>query len=85
MTIPDRGWLDWGLHTGYGMLAKAGVKDSHSVIQALIKQSRKLPKELYCSLTWERGSEMAAHNSFTSATDIDVFPCEPHSPLPADC
>jgi IS30 family transposase len=36
------------------MLAKVGNKDSHSVIQALIEQSRKLPKELYRSLTWDR-------------------------------
>jgi IS30 family transposase len=55
-------------------------KDSHSVIQALIKQSRKLPKELYRSLTWDRGTEMAGHKKFTLATDIDVFLCEPHSP-----
>ncbi|MBL4599386.1 MAG: IS30 family transposase, partial [Rhizobiaceae bacterium] len=56
-------------HTRYVMLAKVGNKDSHSVIQALIKQSRKLPKELYRSLTWDRGSEMAGHKSFTLATD----------------
>jgi hypothetical protein len=37
------------------MLAKVGNKDSQSVIQALIKQSHKLHKELYRSLTWDRG------------------------------
>ena len=67
-------------HTRFVMLAKVGNKDSHSVVQALIKQSRKLPKELYCSLTWDRGTEMAGHRKFTLATDIDVFLCEPHSP-----
>ena len=67
-------------HSRYVMLAKVGNKDSHSVIQALIKQSRKLPKELYRSLTWDRGTEMAGHRKFTLATDIDVFLCEPHSP-----
>ena len=66
--------------TRYVMLAKVGNKDSHSVIQALIKQSHKLPKELYRSLTWDRGSEMAGHKKFTLATDIDVYLCEPHSP-----
>ncbi len=66
--------------TRFVMLAKVGNKDSHSVIQALIKQSRKLPKELYRSLTWDRGTEMAGHKTFTMATDIDVFLCEPHSP-----
>ncbi|AXI54286.1 IS30 family transposase ISCfr4 (plasmid) [Pseudoseohaeicola sp. NH-UV-7] len=67
-------------HTRFVMLAKVSNKDSHSVIQALIKQSRKLPKELYRSLTWDRGTEMAGHKAFTLATDIDVFLCEPHSP-----
>ena len=67
-------------NTRYVMLAKVDNKDSHSVIQALIKQSRKLPKELYRSLTWDRGSEIAGHKKFTLATDIDVYLCEPHSP-----
>ena len=67
-------------HTRYVMLAKVSNKDSHSVIQALIKQSRKLPKELYRSLTWDRGTEMAGHKAFTLATDIEVFLCDPHSP-----
>jgi IS30 family transposase len=66
--------------TRYVMLAKVGNKDSHSVIQALIKQSRKLPKELYKSLTWDRGTEMAGHKKSTLATKIDVYLCEPHSP-----
>ena len=38
-------------------LAKIGNQDSHSVVQALIKQAYKLPKELYRSLTWEGVSE----------------------------
>ena len=67
-------------NTRFVMLAKVANKDSQSVIQALIKQSRKLPKELYRSLTWDRGTEMAGHKAFKLATDIDVFLCEPHSP-----
>ena len=43
-----------------------------SVITALIKQARKLPKDLYQSLTWDRGSEMTDHAKFTTATKIDV-------------
>ena len=67
-------------HTRYVMLAKVGNKDSHSVVQALIKQAHKLPKELYRSLTWDRGSEMAGHKKFTLATDIDVYFCDPRAP-----
>jgi len=62
------------------MLAKVSNKDSHSVVQALIKQARKLPKELYRSLTWDRGTEMSGHRNFTLATDIDVYFCDPQAP-----
>lgn len=67
-------------HSRFVMLAKVANKDTQSVITALIKQSRKLPKELYRSLTWDRGSEMTGHARFTMATKIDVFFCDPQSP-----
>ncbi len=67
-------------HSRFVMLAKVGNKDSHSVVQALIKQAQKLPKELYQSLTWDRGTEMAGHQNFTMATDIDIYFCDPQSP-----
>jgi IS30 family transposase len=50
------------------------------VVEALIGQARKLPNELYKSLTWDRGKELADHKRFTVATDIDVYFCDPHSP-----
>jgi len=62
------------------MLAKVKTKRSDDVINALIKQSKKLPFELYKSLTWDRGSEMANHQRFTLATDIQVYFCDPQSP-----
>ena len=64
----------------YVMLAKVENKKTDTVIQALIKQSQKLPDELYKSLTWDRGSEMSNHKRFTLATDIDVYFCDPQSP-----
>ena len=67
-------------HTRYLMLAKVPGKDSETVINALIKQAHKLPKELYKSLTWDRGKEMADHQRFTLATDIKVYFCDPQSP-----
>lgn len=39
-----------------------------------------LPQELYKSLTWDRGKEMAAHKRFTLATNIKVFFCDPQNP-----
>jgi IS30 family transposase len=62
------------------MLAKLGNKDTASLMTALIKQSRKLPHELYRSLTWDRGTEMAGHKRFTLATDISVYFCDPQCP-----
>ena len=66
--------------TRYVMLVKLDGKDSQTVVKALIKTARKLPKELYKSLTWGRGTEMHAHKKFTLATDIQVFFCDPQSP-----
>ena len=64
----------------YVMLAKIGKKDTETVVNALIKHAHKLPHELYRSLTWDRGKEMADHRRFTLATDIKVYFCDPRSP-----
>ena len=67
-------------HTRYVMLVKVANKETNTVVSALIKQAKKLPDELYKSLTWDRGKELAAHNQFSLATDIDVYFCDPQSP-----
>jgi IS30 family transposase len=66
--------------TRYVMLVKVDGTDTVTVVNALIKHARKLPQELYKSLTWDRGKEMAAHNRFTIATNIKVYFCDPQSP-----
>lgn len=66
--------------TRYVMLVKLDGKGSQTVVNALIKNARKLPQELYKSLTWDRGTEMHAHKQFTMATDIQVYFCDPQSP-----
>jgi IS30 family transposase len=67
-------------HSRYAMLVKVAGKDTDTVVSALIKQSKKLPGELYKSLTWDRGKELADHQRFTLATDIKVYFCDPSSP-----
>jgi IS30 family transposase len=67
-------------HTRYVMLAKVPNKDTQTVVSALIKQAKKLPSELYRSLTWDRGKELTDHRRFTLATNIDVYFCDPQSP-----
>jgi len=66
--------------TRYLMLAKVARKDTETVVDALIKQAHKLPRELYKSLTWDRGKEMADHQRFSLATDIRVYFCDPQQP-----
>ena len=67
-------------HTRYVMLARVANKDTATVVNALIRQSKKLPRELYKSLTWDRGKELSDHKRFSLATDIDVYFCDPQSP-----
>jgi IS30 family transposase len=67
-------------HSRYVLLARVKSKDTETVINALIQQAQKLPKELYKSLTWDRGKEMADHQRFTLDTDIRVYFCDPQSP-----
>lgn len=62
------------------MLVRVGGKDTESVVAALGEQIRRLPKTMMDTLTWDRGTEMAAHKRFTVATDVAVYFCDPKSP-----
>lgn len=64
----------------YVILAKVANKQTDTVVSALIAQARTLPRELYRSLTWDRGKELADHRRFTLATDVLVYFCDPQSP-----
>jgi IS30 family transposase len=66
--------------TRFVMLAKVDSKATEDVVPALTKCIRKLPAELRRSVTWDRGTELAAHKDFTVATDVDVYFCDPASP-----
>tara|TARA_R110000787_G_scaffold131288_1_gene243240 strand:+ start:534 stop:875 length:342 start_codon:yes stop_codon:yes gene_type:complete len=67
------------------MLVKVANKGTESVVTGLIDLSQRLPRELYKSLTWDRGKELADHPRLTMATDVDVYFCAPQSPFSADC
>jgi IS30 family transposase len=62
------------------MLVKVARKNIETVVNALIQHTMKLPQELYKSLTWDRGSELADHKRFELATDIQVYFCDPRNP-----
>ena len=67
-------------HTRYLMLVKVADRNTKTVISSLIEQSKKLPRELKKSLTWDRGKELTDHRRFSLATDIDIYFCDPRSP-----
>jgi IS30 family transposase len=58
--------------TRYVMLAKVANKETQMVVSALIKQAKRLPSELYKSLTWDRGRELADHRRLTATRDLGV-------------
>jgi IS30 family transposase len=67
-------------HSRFTMLVKVSSKDTTAVVAALSRHVRKLPATLRRSLTWDRGLEMAQHKSFTVATNVNVYFCDPQSP-----
>jgi IS30 family transposase len=64
----------------FTVLVKVDGKDTESVVSALTRQMKKLPDLLKKSLTWDRGTELAAHQRFSLATNMDVYFCDPSSP-----
>ncbi|MFY9530823.1 MAG: IS30 family transposase [Candidatus Acidiferrales bacterium] len=67
-------------HSRFAMLIKVSSKDTAVVVATLSRHVRKLPATLRRSLTWDRGLEMAKHKTFTIATDVKVYFCDPQSP-----
>jgi len=67
-------------HSRFVVLVKLSDKGTEAVVDALIKAVRKLPTSLRKSLTWDRGTELASHATFTVATDVQVYFCDPSSP-----
>jgi len=67
-------------HSRFCMLVKVPGKDTATVVAALSRHVGRLPATLRRSLTWDRGLEMAQHKSFTMATDVQVYFCDPQSP-----
>jgi transposase, IS30 family len=67
-------------HSRFTALVKVPSKDTATVVAALSRHVRKLPAALRRSLTWDRGLEMAQHKSFTVATNVKVYFCDPQSP-----
>ena len=66
--------------TRMGMLIKLTDKTAEHVAERLAAHLGRLPAELARTLTWDQGNELAAHATFSIATGVDVYFCDPHSP-----
>ncbi len=67
--------------TRYVMLARlGGERKSAHVTTALAELIARLPVHLALSLTWDQGTELAEHLSYTAETGVAVYFCDPHSP-----
>jgi len=64
----------------YVCLVRMPGRETQTVVQALTRQVRRLPTGLMATLTWDRGLELAAHRTFSIATGVQVYFCDPYSP-----
>jgi IS30 family transposase len=64
----------------YVILVRVPKADTQTVVRALARRVRRLPASLKRTLTWDRGTELAAHRAFTVATNVQVYFCDPQSP-----
>jgi transposase, IS30 family len=62
------------------LLDLKGAHSAAAVEVAMRKTIATLPKELWLSITWDQGAEMANHANFTLATNIPIYFCDPHAP-----
>jgi IS30 family transposase len=67
-------------HSRYVLLIRILKPDATTVTRALARRVKTLPASLRGSLTWDRGTEMAAHRAFTIATNVQVYFCDPGRP-----
>lgn len=66
--------------TRLGLLIKVDNKTAEHVAARLAEQIVELPGLLARSLTWDQGTELAAHATFSVVTGVPVYFCDPHSP-----
>jgi len=67
--------------TGYLLLGRVPYdRTADRVATILGTLVPRLPQQLWRSLTWDQGGQMAAHATFSVRTGVPVFFADPHSP-----
>jgi transposase, IS30 family len=67
--------------TRYVMLLHLPAGRGAESVEAAMRQAiTTLPGELFRTITWDQGKELAYHAKFTIATGIPVYFCDPHKP-----
>ena len=64
----------------YVCLVRLAGRATRTVVRALTHHVQRLPDGLMATLTWDRGLELAAHRTFSIATGVQVYFCDPYSP-----
>ncbi|MBA2509824.1 MAG: IS30 family transposase [Nocardioidaceae bacterium] len=62
------------------LLHLSGRHDAESVAEAMVREMRHLPEHLRRSITWDRGTELAAYERIQLELDAPIYFCDPHSP-----
>jgi IS30 family transposase len=66
--------------TRYLLLLHLADGRAETVSAAMAAAIATLPAKLVKTITWDQGSEMARHASFSIASGVQVYFCDPHSP-----
>jgi IS30 family transposase len=64
----------------YIMLAKLDGCDAQSALEGFTKRLRTAPAGLRKTLTYDKGTEMALHETLAKRLKMSIFFCDPHSP-----
>lgn len=65
--------------TRFTIIVKPKSKKSIDVVNAFVKAFKKIPAKFKKSLTYDNGTEMAQHKSFSKQTGMPVYFCDPYS------
>ena len=76
MQYPD----DESMRVSHETIYRSLFIQARGVLKKELLEHLRSKRRMRRSLTWDRGLEMAKHKTFTVATDVKVYFCDPQSP-----